>query len=202
MTSNPSYSKPFLCAHARTLYDDETEPSLDSSATSETEEATWKAMCDVRALVGSLTGSLGSDNEAFSLEVRRWSPRADVRDTVAGSISSHPQMLAECRRAGLMGDANPTPVTSVSRESLHCEDAAVAYVTSEARMEADERARRRAEKMSFALARSLDLDDDVLLGMLLLKSTDERLEQCGAVIAESEKYLRARSALQQLNLDN
>jgi len=194
------HSKPFVAVRADTLYDDD-EPSMpDETAT--TEEATWATMVNVRELVGSLTGSLESDNdEAFSLEVRRWSPKAEVRGTVAGSISSHPRMLEECQRAGLMGDANPTPVTSVSRESLHSEDTAIAYVSSEAKMSAEEREARRAEKLSFALARSLDLDDDGLLGMMLVKSTSERLRQCASVIEESERYLRARSAIKQLDLD-
>ena len=68
-------------------------------------------------------------------------------------------------------------------------------------MTAEEREARRAEKLSFALARSLDLDDDALLGMMLVTSTSERLRQCASVIEESEKYLRARSAIKQLDLD-
>lgn len=37
--------------------------------------------------------------------------------------------------------------------------------------------------------------------MMLVTSTSERLRQCASVIEESEKYLRARSAIKQLDLD-
>ncbi len=187
------HSKPFLCVKARTVYDEA------SSAGSEPE--IWSAMEGVRALVESLTGSL-EHNEAFTLEVRRFSPNPDVARTVVGAISSDPDTLAACRRAGLMGDAKePGPMTSVSRESLYCEDTALTFISSEARMDEGERAVRRAEKHSFALARSLELDDDVLLDMLLMQSTDDRLLRCGAVIRDSERYLRARRAIKQLELD-
>jgi hypothetical protein len=69
-------------------------------------------------------------------------------------------------------------------------------------MDAGERFMRRAEKHSFALARSLELEDDVLLDMLLMRSTDERLARCGEVIRDSERYLRARRAIKQLELDD
>jgi len=188
------HSKPFLCVKARTVYDE--------AASAETEAEIWSAMEDVRALVESLTGSL-ENNEAFTLEVRRFSPDPGVARTVVGAISSDPNMLAACRRAGLMGDAKePAPVTSICRESLHCEDTALAFIPSEARMDAGERFMRRAEKHSFALARSLELEDDVLLDMLLIRSTDERLARCGEVIRDSERYLRARRAIKQLELDD
>lgn len=187
------HAKPFLCVKARTVYDQ----ALSSGSESEI----WSAMEGVRALVESLTGSL-ENSEAFTLEVRRFSPNPEVARTVVGATSSDPNMLAACRRAGLMGDTKePAPVTSVSRESLHCEETALAFIPSEARMDECERAVRRAEKHSFALARSLELDDDILLEMLLMRCTDERLSRCGAVIRDSERYLRARSAIKQLELD-
>jgi hypothetical protein len=48
----------------------------------------------------------------------------------------------------------------------------------------------------------LELEDDVLLDMLLMRSTDERLARCGEVIRDSERYLRARRAIKQLELDD
>ena len=187
------HAKPFLCVMARTVFD---EPSSSGS-----EPDIWSAMEDVRSLVESLTGSL-DDSEAFTLEVRRFSPDLEIARTVVGAISSDPNMLTACRRAGLMGDAKePSPLTSVSRESLLCEDTALAFISSEARMDQFERALRRAEKHSFALARSLELEEDVLLDMLLMRSTDDRLARCMAEIDHSKRYLEARKAIKQLNLD-
>ena len=188
------HAKPFLCVKAKTVYDELSPCSREADV--------WTAMCNVRSLVGSLTGGIEDDDEAFSLEVRRFSPSEAVRKTVVGAISSDPRMMAACRRAGLMGDARePTPVTRVSRESMHCEDTSLAFISSEARMDEGEMESRRAEKHSFALARSLELGDEELLDMLLMRSTDDRLARCAAVISDSERYLCARSAINQLNLN-
>jgi Lon protease-like protein len=183
------HSKPFLAVEGSGFRDYESEGALEADV--------WARMASVKDLVNSVaTTSL--DDDAFSLEVRRWSKDEKVRNTVRGSISSHPGMLDECRRLGLMGEARPSPVASVSKDALFSENEAVEFICSESRESDEERMIMRAEKFSFALARSMEMGDDKLQAMLHLLDTDERLKMAQGSIEDSYRYLVARKSLKDL----
>lgn len=143
-------------------------------------------MHEVRQLAGKLYGKeLESGDDAFSLEVRRWCPDRDPSQDV-------PQIdfgtMDAIERLGLMGDK--ATVGQRLRE----------FVSEETRSGGEVSDAERRERFSFAVSRSLDLDDATLQHLMYAVSTEQRLEALEAVVLEGRNYLAARAALKDAGL--
>jgi len=153
-----------------------------------TEERVWRDMMLVRNMVDSLTET-GLSDDAFSLEVRRYSLDEATRDSVKSPAGSHPEMIEASRRAGLMGSYN---------ESLEYADDDVEFICSEAKASQQEREGWRREHFSFALARTLEFEERELQDLMFMDTTEKRLNQCHERLQEAMKYVVARKSLKDL----
>ena len=128
----------------------------------------------------------GLSDDAFSLEVRRYSLDEATRDSVKSPAGSHPEMIEASKRAGLMGSYD---------ESLEYD---VEFICSEATASQEEREEWRREHFSFALARTLEFDQRELQDLMFMDSTEKRLLHCHEKLQEAMKYVIARKSLKDL----
>lgn len=174
--------KPFVAMRVRRQYD--IDGPCDAQ---ETEENIWNDMMLVRNMVDSLTET-GLSDDAFSLEVRRYSLDRATRDSVKTPAGSHPDMIDASKRAGLMGSYD---------EGLEY-DERVEFICSEATASKEEQEQRRREHFSFALARTLEFHETELQDLLFMERTETRLKHCHGRLREAMKYVIARKSLKDL----
>ena len=176
--------KPFVALRVRRKSDLESR----SRAAHEVEEDVWNDMILVRNMIDSLTDT-GLSDDAFSLEVRRYSIDQRTRDSVIHPAGSHPEMLEASKRAGLMGNQD-----EMSVDINECTE----FICSEAKATEEEREEWRREHFSFALARTFDFGEKELQQLLFMEKTEERLKHCHIKLQESMKYIIARKSLKDL----
>jgi len=184
-------SKPFLAARASVLVD-----SNEGHANDGYEHSVWQDMIQVRNLASKLYSKDGSGlgDDAFNLEVRRWAPDQSVRKSVQSAVGSHPGMMDAVKRAGLLGNYEQEEEYLVAkRPSRLSDDDAVEFISTEAKVDINDDARR--ERFSFALVNSLDFSQDERHHALHLHNSTDRLKMAHEKVNEGLKYLVARSAL-------
>lgn len=183
--------KPFVAAQVNRLYDRD-----DAYSVREVEENIWNDMMLVRNVVSSLTDT-GLSEDAFSLEVRRYSLDPVTRGSVKTLAGSHPGMIDASRRAGLMGSF--VQHDSTFQGDINNAGGAVEFICSEAKASQEKRSPAwRREQFSFALARTLDFDEKELQNMLCMETTEERLTYCHEKLQQTMKYVIARKSLKDL----
>lgn len=177
--------KPFVTVLAKPYRDEAPQDLAAQLQLGALEMRVWQTMQEVRQLASKLfanSNKLG--NEIFSLEVRRWSPDAEARASVAVAAGADPTLMQMVQMAGLLGEE----ATMAERTTE--------YLCSDALRQVDDAERR--ERFSFALARSLDFEPQRLQELLNSRDTGERLRAAEELILEGRSYLAARSTLRDM----